>query len=529
MSVTVKAEDASGAVVSSYSGRAHFSSSDAQAVLPPDSTLTGGAGSFSVTIETAGAQMITTTDAANSSIHGTSGSVDVRFAVPLITPPLSPTVTAPGGTDFTLTVNGFGFSNASVIQWNGSALPTTLVNHGQLTATVPSSAIAVANTATVAVVNPSPGGGTSNAVFFGVTNPVKPVNLSITSSPTTDSGSYSLAAGDFNADGKLDIVATNIGISGSPGGNDVSVLLGHGDGTFENAVNYPVGNTPSWVVVGDFNGDHKLDLAVVNAGDNNVSILLGNGDGTFQGAVNFDVGQQPDCVVVGDFDGDGRLDLAVANAAPRASDGTTSVSVLLGNGDGTFQAHVDYTVVGDSSSIAVGDFNADGKLDLVVNGNTTIFFGNGDGTLQSGGAFGQSNGAFSLAVADVNADSVPDLLVGSVLTAGSFVYVWRGIGDGSLVPVGPDSVGPNDTAHTAVVGDFDGDGKVDVVAAGLGTNPSNNISLLLGNGDYTFQLPLTFGIGANFSAVPGDFNNDGKLDLATGSRFDSRILILLQQ
>jgi hypothetical protein len=164
----------------------------------------------------------------------------------------------------------------------------------------------------------------------------------------------SVAVGDFNGDGKLDLAVAN------SASNNVSVLLGNGDGTFQAAVNYAVGTNPASVAVGDLNGDGKLDLAVANIGSNNVSVLLGNGDGTFKAAVNYAVGSSPYSVAVGDFNGDGKLDLAVANP------GSNNVSVLLGNGDGTFQTAVNYAVGSYPYSVAVGDFDGDGRMDLAV-------------------------------------------------------------------------------------------------------------------------------------------------------------------
>src|SRR5262249_36734619 len=151
------------------------------------------------------------------------------------------------------------------------------------------------------------------------------------------------------------------------GDNNVSVLLGNGDGTFRTAVNYPVGTNPHSLAMGRFRGNLlPLDLVVVNHGNfstsSTVSVLLGNGDGTFRTTVSSNVGgvREADSVAVGDFRRIGLLDLAVANYQ------SGNVSILLGNGDGTFQPPVNYSAGPNPVSVAVGDFNRDGRLDLVV-------------------------------------------------------------------------------------------------------------------------------------------------------------------
>jgi hypothetical protein len=223
------------------------------------------------------------------------------------------------------------------------------------------------------------------------------------------------------------------------------------------------------VAVADFNGDGAADLAVANAGG--VSVLLGNGDGTFQAAVNYTAGSGSAAVAAGDFIGNGKADLAVVNAV----DGT--VSVLLGNGDGTFQPAVSYAVGADPQAVSIGDLNGDGRPDLVVANNAansvSVLLGNGDGTFQAAVSYAGGANPQSVAVADVNGDGLADVVVAD---AGSGnVGVLLGNGDGTLqaaVAFGAGS-GPVSLA----LADFNGDSRADVVAVGGG---GNTAEVLLG-------------------------------------------------
>jgi hypothetical protein len=172
--------------------------------------------------------------------------------------------------------------------------------------------------------------------------------------PLAFSGSQSMAVGDFNGDGQPDLAVTNSGANG------VNVFL-NSEGSLTALAAMPAtGEIPTSIAAADFNGDGKLDLAVANSGSNTVTILLGNGDGTFTTAASPATGMAPNSLAVGDFNGDGVPDLAVANA------GSSNVTILLGNGDGTFKAATSPAADTGSTSVTAADFNGDGKEDLVV-------------------------------------------------------------------------------------------------------------------------------------------------------------------
>jgi FG-GAP-like repeat/FG-GAP repeat len=435
--------------------------------------------------------------------------------VPLISQPLVPEAVAPGGTGFTLTVNGTGFVSGSVVHWNGGERNTHFVKEGRLTANISGTDIAEAGTATVTVTNPEPGGGTSGTVFFPIHAPTPSVSLARTDFGPTGVWNIYLVTGDFNGDGKLDLAVTEF-IS-----SQVQILLGNGDGTFQLSQTYPACSAHG-LASGDFNGDGILDLAVADAGCGQVSILLGNGDGTFTEGGSFSTGAgatfAPYSVAVGDFNSDGKLDLVTANEL------VNKASVLLGNGDGTFQSHVDYDTGVDSRQVATGDFNGDGRLDLAVSSSegVSILLGNGDGTFQSQTLYPlETNDNPYLIIADLNGDGKLDLAVAN--TAGS-VSILLGNGDGTFqssvrYPTGGFSA-------TVIAADFNGDGILDLAT---GNYFDANLAILLGNGDGTYRphvnYPAAFGARG---LVAADFNGDGRLDLAVANQFVDSISVFLQ-
>jgi hypothetical protein len=323
---------------------------------------------------------------------------------------------------------------------------------------------------------------------------------------------------DFNRDGRLDIAVANYN------SNDVSVLLGNGDGSFRPAVNLAAGAGPLSLAVGDFNGDGKLDLVTTSPAGGAVNVLMGNGDGTFGPAQYVPTGaSSPVAVAVGDFNADGKMDLAVTSYTPGTpgywgyygyypgSPPTSEVSVLLGHGDGSFAASSYYDLGGIYVPVvATGDFNRDGKADLVwAAGGVSVLLGSGDGTFAPAAQSSATDfGPQSVAVADLDGDGKLDLATANGYNSAS---VLLGSGDGTFQAAQNYATGGY--ASFVAMADFNGDGKPDLVTVNLG---DNSVSVLPGNGDGSFRNAQLYAAGSYADAVAaGDFNGDGRPDLAT--------------
>jgi hypothetical protein len=335
-----------------------------------------------------------------------------------------------------------------------------------------------------------------------------------------------IASGDFTGSGKADLVVAGLG-------GNATVLLNEGDGAFHTGPILTVNGTPSAVVVGDFNGDHKQDIAVgTQAGT--IDVFLGNGNGTFGVAHLISLGRSDSigALAVGDFNRDGRADLAVTNTLLNAQQ-TGLVTVLLSTGNGTFQKSANVTVGVIPSGLAVADFNGDGNLDLATttflpdgSRDVKVLLGKGNGTVGAPIATTPGGSASYLAAGDFNGDHKQDLVMVDYFH--HIVRVLPGGGNGTFgTPLTFLLNNPVGLMGAPVVGDFFGDHKLSVAL----TSGLSNVSVLRGNGDGTFQAAVNYLAGFHGSqpstVAVGDFNGDGKPDLAATNFVGGDVSVLL--
>jgi hypothetical protein len=329
-----------------------------------------------------------------------------------------------------------------------------------------------------------------------------------------------------NGDGKPDLLVSNQGQSGTA--STVSLLLGQGGAAFGSVMTSPVLIQPRGVALADFDGDSKLDAAVANSGSNAVAILLGSGTGGFTAKSQANTSIGANAVAVGDWNGDGHLDLAVANSGTVAAGG--SVSVLLGNGDGTFKLQATLQAGAAANSVAARDVNGDKNIDLVVGSSAGIdvYISSGSGAFASAVRFLNGTAVSSVGVADFDGTGNLDLYALSGNNV-SVLFNAGGTGTGLFGPA--KSVGTTGNAPAAALAlDLDANGADDLVTANA---TSNDISVLLNYGTGSFAPAKLYPLGGANTGPRGlgvtDLNNDGTPDPVTVNAGSGNVSVLLSQ
>lgn len=333
--------------------------------------------------------------------------------------------------------------------------------------------------------------------------------LTSASAIAAGSAPSSVAAADFNRDGRIDVAVANR-VS-----NNVTISLGNGNRTFQSPMAYGVGSAPASLVTGDFNRDGALDVAVANEDAANVSVLLSDHVGGFQSAINTSCGANPTALTTADINRDGALDLAVASSA------SNSVSILFGNADGTFQSTATYAVGASPSAIVAADFNRDGRTDVAVanaaSNDVSILLANADATFLRGSTLSVGNTPDAMAAADFNRDGKVDLVVAN--TASNDLSVLLGMSGGLFRSATTYAAGSSPSG--IAIADFTNDSNLDLMVAQRG---SNSIALLRGNGNGTFGSASVFPAGvAPVSVATGDFDGDGQPDVAVANSGDGSV------
>ena len=343
-----------------------------------------------------------------------------------------------------------------------------------------------------------------------------PTSFTVNTYPTD------LTYADFNKDGKLDIATSNLH------SNDVSILLGNGNGSFQTAVNFLVDTSPVAIKTSDFNNDNNTDIVTTNNNSpGTISILLGNGKGGFVSVRNFAVGGFNQDVAVADFNNDGNADIISTNSF--------SASILLGSGDGSFPTvnNAYDTFSGYASGVAVADFNNDGIKDFAIVSNyqsssqnrgiAYIRLGNGDGSFKTSSNYGTVGAnPMKVAAADFNGDGKMDIVSADYSAQG--ITVLEGKGDGTFVSRNAYSVYGGKPWGIAIA-DINGDGKVDVATANY---QSTSLSVFIGNGNLTMQQALTYSVSGHLQGITlADFNNDSRVDMLSSSVDSNSVSLLL--
>lgn len=439
---------------------------------------------------------------------GTYPAVTLGAGNTTVNPSRSP---SDNGTITSLTAVAQNYGGAVAIDAQGVV---TITNNGvagtyQVTVTATDNCGVTATTSFAFTIDSAPPPTTCDTISLNA-----PQHIAAGSAP------HGMATGDVNGDGLPDLVVAN------RYDTKVTLLLGTNEGgvrSFRNAASLEVGFDPRAVAIQDLNGDGKADLAVVNRSSDTVTILLGDGAGAFTAAGNYDAGNKPFSVAVGDFNSDGKPDLVVVN------EGIGNLAILDGNGNGSFAAPRYFPAGAAPQPALVGDFNKDGKADVVVANFTTnqvtVLLGDGQGGFASVRSFDTGPGwnPAPLALGDMNNDGIADLLVGK--TGFRQVAVMIGFANGAFGYYTAFLAG-REPASVALA-DFDGDGKLDAAVSGY---QDNSLAVFQGNGRGTYDSlkGLYVPVGAQpLALLQGDFNGDGKPDLALANSGSGTVSVVL--
>ena len=528
----------------------------------PTETATASA---TVPIATAGAHLVEASYPGDSNYNASASGTISLWGVP---PATTTTLTvSSGGSAVTTVAAGSVVTFTAAVMVGTSPLTQGQVNFCDASASqctdihlLGTVALTSSGTAAFKFV-PGPGVHSYKAVFvqdgYGLTSSSPASTLTVGPAPSPvysdttsisasgSPGNYSLTAtvsgygGSAQLNGNISFLDTSVGnaaLATSPLGPSTAGL------GWLISQTPAASNSPTSEVAGDFNGDGIPDLAVlwsnsIYGGPFSVTILFGKGDGTFTtGPTVQPAGVQSyPTMIGGDFNGDGKADLIVLSYNGSS---ISYVTALLGNGDGTFATPQTSQVYNQSSTggdvilgtLIASDFNGDGKLDLAVvgdyvsSGGVTILLGNGDGTFTAAGPNLDPSADFGqIATGDFNGDGIPDLVVTSYFEFGSSPTIFLGKGDGTFTSMAT-SFTLDYFPTSIVVGDFNGDGVLDLAFSDL-----NGVEIALGNGDGTFKETSAGPIAVPselYSLVAGDFNHDGKLDIAGVDSYNDRIVLL---
>ncbi|CAF5000460.1 unnamed protein product [Rotaria sp. Silwood1] len=327
----------------------------------------------------------------------------------------------------------------------------------------------------------------------------------------------SVVIGDLNNDTNLDIVLANYGT------NNIGVLVGYGNGSFENQMMFSTGanSHPISIAIGDFNGDRVVDIAVANHGTKHVDMMLGNENGEFAMQTSYEIGfdSPPIVMAAGDFNNDKQSEIVIANG------GSNHLDIFVAYNHGSFEDQKRYSVGSYPRSVVVGDFNNDSRLDIVVanwnSNDVSVLLGVGNGSFENEISYSAGSSPQSVVVGDLNNDRRLDIVVANWNS--NDVSVLLGVGNGSFENQIRYSVGYY--PGSVVVGDFNNDSRLDIVVANWG---NNDVSVLLGNGNGSFEDQKRYSAGSYPRSVTvGDFNNDSRLDIVVANEISNDVSVLL--